>query len=119
MMTEHTRHGDVTVFELGREYDALDVARFEPFAAELLAAAKSIEPPLLVLDFSHTTYIGSSFIETLVRAWKRLNERGGRMALCGVGGFCQDVLRATRLDSLWPICDDRDAAVALLQEPAA
>ncbi|MBX3412297.1 MAG: STAS domain-containing protein [Pirellulales bacterium] len=118
-MTQQTRQGDVTVFQLDREYDALDVARFEPFAAELLAAAKSANPPLLVLDFGHTAYIGSSFIEMLVRAWKRLNERGGRMALCGVAGFCQDVLRATQLDTLWPICDDRDAAVALLQEPAS
>jgi anti-anti-sigma factor len=117
-MTAPTRQGDVTIFELGREYDALDVAHFEPFAAELLAAAKSVNPPLLLLDFSHTSYIGSSFIEMLVRAWKRLNERGGRLALCGVSGFCQDVFVATRLDSLWPICDDRDTAIALLQEPA-
>jgi len=115
-MTSLVHDGDVTVFELDSEYDALDTARFDPFAAELQEAAKAIDPPLLVLDFGETAYIGSSFIELLIRTWKQLDARGGRMVLCGVSGFCADVLRAARLDTLWPICPDRSAAVALVRE---
>jgi len=118
MMAQQTRDADVTVFELDSEYDALDKARFQEFAEQLLAAAQRAEPPLIVLDFSQTRYVGSSFIETLVRAWKRLNERGGRLALCGVRDFCADVFRAARLDTIWPMAADRAAAIRAVRSPA-
>ena len=64
-------------------------------------------PPVLIVDMSETTYVGSSFIELLVRAWKRLKHRNGMMALCALQPFCREIMKISRLDSIWPIYADR------------
>jgi len=80
----------------------------------LLAEAVRAEPPRLLLDLSGTELIGSRFVELLVQTWKRLRQRGGIMALCGVQPFCSEVLRTTKLDTLWNSYPTRDDGVAAL-----
>jgi anti-anti-sigma factor len=113
-MVQLTRQHDVTVVELGPHYDSLEEGALEELGDVLLTNATLVEPPLLVLDLSQTSVIGSRFIELLVRAWKRLSERGGGLALCGLQPFSSEVLRVTRLDTLWESFSDRESAVAAL-----
>lgn len=70
------RQNEVTVIELGSAYDSLDDAALDELGSLLLTNAATAEPPYLVLDLSKTDFVGSLFIELLVRAWKRLTERG-------------------------------------------
>jgi anti-anti-sigma factor len=107
----------VTVIELGPRYESLDQAALMEFGGLLLSEATHAEPPRLVLDLRQTAYIGSSFIELLVRAWKRLKSRNGTMVLCGVQPFCAEVLETTRLDNLWPIHTTRGEALATAMMP--
>jgi anti-anti-sigma factor len=65
----------------------------------------------VVLDFSRTDYCGSTALGLFIRLWKRLCERGGRMAFCNVSEHEKEVLAVTRLDSLWPICQTRQEAL--------
>jgi anti-anti-sigma factor len=113
-MTRVSREQDVTVIEFGPSYDSLDENALEQTGDLLLAEALGADPPRLLLDLSETSFIGSSFIELLVRAWKRLKDRGGTMALCGVQPFCKEVLQITRLDTLWEVFPDRPGAVDFL-----
>jgi anti-sigma B factor antagonist len=99
-MAEVLRRQGVTVIALDAAYEALDQAKFERAQELLLGQAQTVEPPLLVLDLSKTSYMGSAFIEVMFRSWKRINERQGRLVLCGVQPFCAEVLRTTRLDTL-------------------
>jgi len=111
-MTRVVQQDGLTVIELGPAYDSLDqetLGQLEKLAMELAATC---QPPYLIIDMARTGYIGSSFIEFLVRLWKRLRARGGALALCSLQPFCAEVLRVTRLDSLWQIYNDRDAATA-------
>jgi anti-anti-sigma factor len=87
-------------------------------ASTILLNAAANEKPNLVLDFSHVEFFGSSFIEVLFRVWKRLQQRGGGFALANVSTYCQEVLRTTHLDSLWPVCTSVDEAAKKLQTPA-
>ncbi len=102
-MSRSFRKRDVTIIEFGPSYDSLDDETLEEAGGFLLTEAVCADPPRMILDLSHTRFIGSSFIELLVRAWKRLKERGGTMALCGVQPFCAEVLEITRLTTLWKI----------------
>lgn len=104
----------VTVIALGPEYENLDEPQLERVRTTLLDAAEKADPPLAVLDLSHTKFFGSAFIEILVEAWNRLEKRGGRFCLCGVTTYCAEVLRVTRLDQLWPMYSTRDEAVEAL-----
>lgn len=100
-MNRVSRDSNVTVIELGPSYDSLNEAALAESGGVLLGEAVHAEPPRLLLDLSGTQFIGSRFIELLVRTWKRLRERGGTMALCGVQPFCGEVLHTTKLDTLW------------------
>ena len=106
----------VTVVALGPEYENLDEPLLDRLRSAILDAADRADPPRLLVDLSHTKFFGSSFIEILVEAWKRIRERGGVFSLCGVDMYCADVLRVTRLDQVWPMYPTRDEAVQALSE---
>ncbi len=110
-MIEVSRQHDVSVIELGPSYESLDACLLEDVGGVLLGEASRADPPRMVLDMTGTRYVGSAFIELLVRAWKRLTERGGTMVLCGVQPLCAEVLRVTGLNRLWKALPTRDQAV--------
>src|SRR5690606_30516164 len=106
-----------TVVALGPDFKNIteDVV---PSASTILMNAAANEQPNMVLDFSDVEFFGSSFIEVLFRVWKRLQQRGGTFALANVSAYCQEVLRTTHLDSLWPVCGTVDDAAKLLKSRA-
>lgn len=110
-MTQINRVGEATVVRLDRLYESLDPRSLGALRDVLLREADVAQPPYVVIDFTATEMFGSSFIEVLFRAYKRLKQRDGRMVLCGLNPFCLEVLRATRLDSLWAIYPSQSAAV--------
>jgi anti-sigma B factor antagonist len=105
-----------TLIEIGEVYDSLDLDALNEIGGKLLTQARDADPPRLILDMSQTNLIGSTFIELLVRTWKRLCERGGVMALCGLQPFCADVLRVTRLETLWQCYSTREDALRAMTE---
>jgi anti-anti-sigma factor len=115
-MSNVIRQSGVTIIELGPSYDSLNEEALQDFGGALLSEATHTEPPRLVVDLSETSYIGSSFLELLVRAWKRLKERDGNLVLCGAQPFCVEVLEVTRLNTLWAIYSTREEAVAALTD---
>ena len=104
----------VTIVELGPSYGALDYEVLQDLGEVLLSQATYAEPPAVIVDMVATTYVSSSFIELLVRAWKRLKQRHGLMAVCGAQPFCREVMRVARLDSIWPIYATRGEAITAL-----
>lgn len=102
----------VTVVLTGPSYTGLQLDALEELGRVLLCEADEATPPRLVLDMAETTFISSSFIETLVRVWKRIKNRHGTMALCAVQPLCLEVLRVAHLDTIWPIYGTRTEAVA-------
>lgn len=66
----------------------------------------------VVIDLHRTTNFGSSALGMFVAIWKRLNEKQGRFALCGISPKEQQVLRAVKLDGQWTVCETRPEAIA-------
>jgi anti-sigma B factor antagonist len=108
--------GPVTVIGLGPAYQIIDEHVLDGGLGEsMIEAADEADPPLVVLDLSHTQFFGSSFIEVLFRLWTRLQSRsGGSFAICGLTPHCLDVLKITHLDTLWRVFPNRDEAVRSL-----
>lgn len=105
--------GGVTVVALGPRYKIIDEHTLDSGLADsLIEIAGESNPPLMVLDLSQTQFFGSSFIEVLFRVWNRVQSRSGRFAICGLSPHCQDVLKITHLDTLWPLMPNRSEAVA-------
>ena len=115
-MARAIQQDGVTVIELDERYDSLDDESLENLCGVLLDAASSASPPALLLDLSNTRFIGSRFIGLLVRAWKRVQDRKGRMAICCVPPFCREALITTRLyDTLWMTYETREQGIAALK----
>ncbi len=106
----------VTVIVLGPAFHVVDERVLDGGLGEtLLEIANEANPPLVVLDLSHTKFFGSSFIEVLFQLWTRLQARsGGGFSICGLTPHCLDVLKVTHLDTLWRLFPDREEAVACL-----
>lgn len=101
----------VTVVTLGPDCQNIDEHTLDSIRDVLMEVSQA-EPPLVVMDLSHTKFFGSSFIEVLFRLWNRLNTRqGGEFALSGLQPYCAEVLSITHLDKLWRTFPDSRAAV--------
>ena len=117
---EVSRRDDVTIIGLGPEYENLDEHLLDEVREAILAGTDQADPPLVVLDLSHTLFFCSAFIEILFRAWKRLNEReGGKFAISGLTPYCREIIEITHLDELWDVFDNRDLAVSSMTRTAA
>lgn len=78
-------------------------------AAVLKAVAES--PPNLLLDLSGVSFFGSSFIEGMYRAWKKITDAGGTFALSDCSDHCREVLQVTKLGDLWTTYGSRGEAL--------
>ncbi len=115
-MAVSCRKDGVTIVEMDETYNALEEEPIEALSSLLLSEVSKVpDRPLLILDFSKTTYMGSRVLEVLFRTWKRLKERKGRMVLCGVKPFCGEVLQITHLDRIWQVVPDRAAAMEAIR----
>jgi anti-sigma B factor antagonist len=115
MANFHKQEG-ITVVEVDAQYDSLDVAKLNEFGDELLAAVTQADPPKVLLNLRRTTFIGSSFLGVLIRAWKRLRDRHGELAICEVNEVCGEVLKASKLDMIWQVFPDQESAMRHLRQ---
>jgi anti-anti-sigma factor len=108
------RYGPTIVVHLGASYNSLNESSVETVERFLLSAADLPDAKYLVVDLSGTKYFGSRFIEALFRAHNRMKRRGGRFALSGLQPYPEEVIRISRLDTLWPVFKTPEEAVRTL-----
>jgi anti-sigma B factor antagonist len=94
--------------ELG--WDLIDQA-----ALIVLQPIKSVKLPSVVFDLSKLKFVGSVFLSLMLRCYKLVKSRGGEFVLCGANGMATELMRITKLDSLWPIYDSREDALMSLE----
>ena len=117
--SEITVHNHVTVVALGAEFKNLDEPDVNVLQKELLDIAETMEPPLLVIDLSHTEFFGSAFLEVLFRVWRRIQKRDrGRFAISGLTTYCREVITVTHMDRVWDVFSTREDAVHALSKNA-
>lgn len=69
----------------------------------------------VVIDFGCISYFGSGTLEALLHLWKQVTAAGGKMALCNVSDIGREIFSISRFDTVWPICNTRDAAIAAVR----
>ena len=78
---------------------------------ELLDVINHSAPAGLVIDLQNGEYLGTAFLGAIVRLWKRVASRGGRLALCNISDQVFQILRVTQFHTVWPIYGSRDEAL--------
>src|ERR1043166_6232375 len=87
-----------------------------PAVTEALNAMIKKKPERIVIDLSHATYIDSAGIAALILAMQVVKADGGKFFLSGVQETIRSILETSRLDRIFWIFPDVDAALAAHRE---
>ena len=86
----------------------------EDIKPELRLLLAHLDDPAIVhavIDLEHVAYFGTSMLEVMHAVWRRLRDRGGKLAICGASDVGREVLRISRFDTLWEIHETRRQAI--------
>src|SRR5438874_1095882 len=89
-----------------------------PAVTESLNAMIKKKPERLVIDFSRVTYIDSAGLAALILAMQEVEAYGGRFFLAGLQETLRSIFETSRLDGIFPIFPDVDAALAASESSA-
>ena len=83
-----------------------------PSVTALLNAMIDKKPERLVVDLSSVTYIDSAGLAALIAAMQRVEGYGGKFLLAGLQQTIWDIVENVRLDQVFQIFANVDAALA-------
>jgi anti-sigma B factor antagonist len=83
-----------------------------PEIARSLDEMADKKPARIVIDLSHATYIDSAGLAALIVAMQKIEAYGGKFFLAGLQETVRSVLESSRLDQIFQIFPDVDAALA-------
>ena len=102
--------GDVAVIGFSQEH-ILDAVMIEKMGASLKALIDSEPRSQFVLDFDGVNYLSSSALGMLISLQKKVAMKGGKLKLSGIKDSIMEVFRITKLDEVFDIYKDEEAAV--------
>ncbi len=91
----------------------LDSANARSFEERMLAALEQGESALLI-DFADLDYISSAGLRVLLVGAKRLQQSGGKIALCALNPNIREVFQVSGFLSIFAVHGDRAAALAAM-----
>lgn len=92
----------------------LDTAAAPLFEREVEAATASGNARVLI-DLADLSYISSMGLRALLTAAKRINAKGGRLALCALQAQVAEVFEISGFNAIVPVYKDRESALAALR----
>jgi anti-sigma B factor antagonist len=83
-----------------------------PRVAVSLAQITQKKPKQVIVDLARVTYIDSSGLAVLIEGMQNAEEYGGKFALSGLQENVRSIFEIARLDQVFRIFPDVDAALA-------
>ena len=98
------------VLPLKREIDL----HVSPAVTESLNAMTEEKPERIVIDLSRATYIDSAGLAALILAMQNVEAYGGKFFLAGLHETMRSIFETSRLNRIFQIFPDVDAALAAI-----
>lgn len=108
MALNETKENGVTILSVDGNLDAEGTQAMEEKVVGLLENGETA----LLFDFSGLDYINSSGLRVLVLAYQRLKKASGKVAICGIKDYIQEVFEVSGYDKIFPLYADKSAALA-------
>jgi len=89
-------------------------ADIEKIGGDVVLQLAGRQTPLLLVDLSALNYMGSAQVALVVRMFKTVKERGGKLVVANKHPLVLEVLTIAGLNKLWTIVDSRAAGLKLL-----
>jgi anti-sigma B factor antagonist len=103
--------GDVTVAKF-IDKKILDENNIQVIGNELFGLVEEDGRKKIILDFSSVEYLSSAALGKLITMDKKVKAAGGKLRLCAIRPDIYEVFAITRLNKLFDIRDDQEAALA-------
>ncbi len=97
----------------------LDEANITEIGGRLNSIVDANSKPRLLLDFATVEHLSSAALGMLINVNSRIREKNGQLRLCNIRRQIMEVFSITKLDTLFKILPDRDAALASFAQPRA
>jgi anti-anti-sigma factor len=81
-------------------------------AQDLMAEVHAEGVAKVIFDMDRAEYFGSQVIELMILVWRYLAPARGTLVLCRLSPAAREMLHIVGLDTLWPICDTIEQALA-------
>ena len=107
IIKEIRRLDDAIIVVVAGELTLREAPKFHGTLLELCEES----PKHLVVELSEVSFIDSSGVGTLTDVFRKLNKRGGRLALVGLRKMVRSVFEITRLDQFLAIFDTEEEAL--------
>ncbi len=105
-----SKENNITILAIDGNLDAEGTQAMEEKVVGLLEAGETG----LLFDFSGLDYINSSGLRVLVLAYQRLKKASGKVAICGVKDYIQEVFEVSGYDKIFPLYTTKDDAIAAM-----
>ncbi len=83
----------------------------ERIGDEVLRDLETIKTPNLIVDLSELDYIGSAMVALVVRIWKKVKAKEGRLVVVNRNPLVLEVFKISKLDNVWTIVEYREDAL--------
>jgi len=104
------RHLDkITIFDVAGD---VDLASSPELRKALMRELQELRMPRVVVNLQAVRYIDSSGVASLVEGLKASRDVGSRFVLCGLNAKVGEVLRLSKLRSIFEVCDNEEQALA-------
>lgn len=95
-----------------RDTDILDQVNIHEMGREMYAVVEGTPGIKLIVDFEGVEYLSSSALGKLITLKKKSQETSGTLKMCRIKPEIMEVFRITKLDTIFDIYPDLDAAMA-------
>lgn len=108
---EFEQHADYCVLALKPGMNDVPWSGIEKVGDEVVKQIEALRTPHLIADLSELDYIGSSMVALVVRIWKIVKAKKGRMVVVNRNPLVLEVFKISKLDAVWTITEFREDAL--------
>lgn len=105
---------DILAVTLRSELNEVPWTDIERIGSGIVERIENRPLPLVIVDLTELTQMGSAIVAMVVRIWKTVSERGGQMVVVNRNEVVGEVLEISGLASKWTIVPTRDEARAVI-----
>ena len=103
--------GDITLIEF-LDRNILEEANIQQIGDEIATIIDQQPNPRLLISFQNVEHLSSAALGVLITINNKLRQKGGQLRLARIDPQILEVFQITKLDKLFQIHDDLDAARA-------
>ena len=106
-----TQEGDVTMISFV-DRNILEEANIQQIGDEISQLIDQQDDPKLLISFEHVEHLSSAALGTLITINNKVRQKGGQLRLSNIDPQIYEVFVITKLNKLFQIHSDNQAALA-------